>query len=107
MMRPCLHIYHAMLYLTETHEEYQYHNTFAEQDFFTWFFRYTAIVLPLRYNLNFGFVDSKGRGPGGTSAILLHFANPDDKQQLFHATSEDKAWPFLFYQSKDDPRLSQ
>ena len=101
MMRPCLTLYHAMLYLTETHEEYQYRNAFAEQDFFTWFFRYTAIVLPLRYNLNFRFVDSKGHGPGGISAILLHFANPDAKQQLFNATSEHKAWPFLCHQSKN------
>ncbi len=87
MMRPCSSIYHAMMYLTDTHEEYQYRNTFAEQDFLTWFFRYTAISLPLRYNLNFKYVYSKGQGPGGTSAILLHFADSKDKQQLFHATS--------------------
>ena len=107
MMRPCLSIYHAMLYFTETHEEYQYRNTFAEQDFLTWFFRYTAIVLPLRYNLNFGFADTNGHGPGGTSAILLHFADSNDKQQLFHATSKDKVWPFLCHQSRTDSQLLQ
>ena len=101
MMRPCLSIYHAMMYLTDTHEQYQYRSTFAEQDFLTWFFRYTALILPLRYNLNFGYVDSKGHGPGGTSAILLHFADADAKQQLFHAKSEDRAWPFLCRQSKN------
>ena len=102
MMRPCLKTYHAMLYITETHEKYQFRGGFAEQDFFTWFFRYTAFLLPLRYNLNFEHVSPQGFGPGGTETILIHFANGGDKQQLANASSTDKVWPFLCYQPQSD-----
>ena len=98
MMRPCLKTYHAMLDILERHQKLQYRDSYAEQEFFTWFFRYTAFVLPLRYNLNVEYVDPQGLGPGGAEAVMLHFAHPHQKGQLFDAKPEDPAWPFLCYQ---------
>ncbi len=34
----------------------------------------------------------------GTDALVLHFADADDKAQLFHAAPGSRAWPYLCYQ---------
>ena len=71
----------------------------AEQDFLTWFFRYTMYDLPPRYNLNFEFLNkTTGMGPGGAEALALHFAHRDQKAMLFNATPDNPAWPYLCYQ---------
>ena len=67
------------------------------------FFRYTRYELPMRYNLNFKFLDGEGLGPGGLQPAVLHFADPEDKLQLFHAVPGSKAWRYLCYQ----PELQQ
>ena len=35
------------------------------------FFRYTLIDLPMRYNLNFQYLEDSGLGPGGTQVAAL------------------------------------
>ncbi|KAK9834828.1 hypothetical protein WJX81_001894 [Elliptochloris bilobata] len=82
MMRPCRATFYAMMHVVTSHEHYQFRQTLAEQDLLTWFFRYTAINLPMRYNLNFQFLDDQGLGPGGLPAAVLHFADPEDKFHL-------------------------
>lgn len=67
------------------------------------FFRYTRYELPTRYNLNFKFLDDDGLGPGGLQPAVIHFADPEDKLQLFHAVPGSKAWRYLCYQ----PSLQQ
>ena len=67
------------------------------------FFRYTRYELPMRYNLNFKFLDDEGLGPDGLQPAVLHFADPDDKLQLFHAAPGSRAWRYLCYQ----PSLQQ
>ena len=57
----------------------------------------------MRYNLNFKFLDDDGLGPGGLQPAVLHFADPEDKLQLFHAAPGFKAWRYLCYQ----PSLQQ
>ena len=64
------------------------------------FFRYTRFELPMRYNLNFKFLDDSGLGPGGLQPAVLHFADPEDKLQLFHAAPDSRAWRYLCYQPK-------
>ena len=98
MMRPCMAIYNAMINITKKHEEYQFKDGLSEQGFFNWFFRYTAYSLFLRYNVNFKWLDKEGLEPGGAKALVIHFADPEHKRQLFHATPQTRAWHFLCYQ---------
>lgn len=66
LLRPCAATFAAMMYVVHTHERFQFRDALAEQDFLAWFFRYTLLALPLRYNLNFQFLDAAtGLGPGG------------------------------------------
>ena len=98
MMRPCMATYHAMMHITEKHEEYQFQDGLSEQGFLNWFFRYSAYSLPLRYNVNLKWLDKNGLEPGGAKAVMVHFADPEHKQQLFHAKPQDSSWQFLCYQ---------
>ncbi|KAK9834812.1 hypothetical protein WJX81_000699 [Elliptochloris bilobata] len=98
MMRPCKETFDAMLHVVQNHEYYKFKDKLAEQDFLSWFFKYTMYDLPMRYNLNFQFLDDHGLGPGGTEVVVLHFADSGDKEQLFHAKPGSKAWPYLCHQ---------
>ncbi len=70
LLRPCAATFAAMMYVAHTHERLQFRDALAEQDFLAWFFRYTLLALPLRYNLNFRFLDAAtGLGPGGAHRI--------------------------------------
>lgn len=81
------------------HPQLQFVESYAEQDFLSWYFRYTAYDLPTRYNLNFRWLNMDGRGPGGAEPILIHFADPDSKERLFNATQADPLWSaYLCYQ---------
>ena len=103
MMRPCKKTYEAMLQIIAESPQYQFVGSYAEQDFLNWYFRYTAVDLPTRYNLNFRWLDGQGLGPGGAEPVLIHFADPPSKERLFNATEADPLWSFLCYQ----PQLSK
>ena len=115
-----------MLHVVTHINYYQVKHGMAEQDFLDWytflhsghcrnhggtgthnsqrrFFRYTRYELPTRYNLNFKFLDDDGLGPGSLPPAIIHFADSEDKQQLFHAAPGSKAWRYLCYQ----PSLQQ
>ena len=115
-----------MLHVISQNDYYQFKHRNAEQDFLDWcvslqpefpphyratgthssqrrFFRYTRYELPTRYNLNYKFLDDDGLGPGGLQPAVIHFADPEDKLQLFHATPGSKAWRYLCYQPSLQP----
>ena len=99
MMRPCKKTYEAMMRIIAESPQLQFVKSYAEQDFLSWYFRYTAIDLPTRYNLNFRWLNMDGRGPGGAEPLLIHFADPDSKERLFNATQADPLWSaYLCYQ---------
>ena len=67
MMRPCQKTYEVMTQIIAEHPQYQFVESYAEQDFLKWYFRYTAVELPTRYNLNFCWLDWEGLGRAGQS----------------------------------------
>lgn len=99
MIRPCSKTLNSMLQLLHAHKQLLFEKAFAEQDFLTWYFRYTAYELPVRYNLHFHFVDESGREPGGRKALVLHFAE-DHKDDLLNSNPNSWYWKFLCYQPK-------
>jgi hypothetical protein len=92
LMRPCAATFAAMMYVVHTHEHYQFRDALAEQDFLAWFFRYTLLALPMRYNLNFQFLDAAtGLGPGGAqrtpASILINMCLKPSKMNDAIVTS--------------------
>ncbi|CAL5221969.1 g4251 [Coccomyxa viridis] len=98
MVRPCIKTFYSMMHYLHSHKHYQFETSYAEQDFLTWYYRYTAFDLPGRYNVNFGYVDEHGMGPDGTKAAVLHFADDRHKDGFFRAQPGSDIWPYLCYQ---------
>ncbi len=95
MLRPCRITFESMLQHMHADEHLLYKKTFAEQSFLSWFFRYTAFELPMKYNLNFAFM-LEGQTPGGEEPVILHFAD----RKPFNAQPNDPEWPYLCWQRK-------
>lgn len=86
LLRPCRAVFQSMMVLMQSDEKLKFMDDFAEQSFLTWFFRYTAFELPMRYNLNFKFL-LNGLAPGGEPPAVIHFAQKEPKP--FHAGPGD------------------
>lgn len=79
LIRPCQAVEQHMLTLLEEHPKLQFVYGAAEQDFFTWYYRYTGWMLPLKYNTMAS--DSLVRGSpalsnltvGGHLPVVVHY----------------------------------
>lgn len=94
-LRPCQAVFDSMLHLMRSDSSLQFVEGHAEQSFLSWFFRYTALDLPMKYNLNFKFLVD-GLTPGGDEPAVLHFANKNAKP--FAAQPGDEEWKYLCWQ---------
>jgi hypothetical protein len=94
MLRPCRQTFDSMMQLMLADEELLYKHGRAEQSFLSWFFRYTAFELSMKYNFNFDFLVN-GRTSGGEEPLIIHFAD----KKPFHAQPEDPEWPYLCWQA--------
>lgn len=74
-LRPCAAVARHMTALLEQHPKLRFTHGTAEQEFLTWYFRYTGITLPLEYNVQVGWgVECGGKGDfrgGGVMACML------------------------------------
>lgn len=90
MLRPCQEVLLHMLTMLELDETRQ-QDDFAEQAFFSWYFAYTGMRLPIIYNANVNSLGASGATAGGAFPLVVHFA--DDK--LFAADESHKHWQYL------------
>ena len=75
-LRPCKAVLDHMLDLLDTDPELRFADSLAEQSFLNWYFKYTAVKLPMSYNANFEWlVKTGGKTAGGDEALFVHFAD--------------------------------
>ena len=72
-MRPCKETYNHMLYVLEHHPKLLFTHGAAEQEFLSWYFRYTAFTLPLEYNVMAGPSLQSDVVVGGRKPKIVHF----------------------------------
>lgn len=91
-LRPCQKMFKRMLHIIHT-DDTAIVGRYAEQDFLQQMFRYSAMHLPMAYNLNFNFLHN-GADPSGQMPYVVHFAD----HKPFNATPASDEWPYLCWQ---------
>ena len=75
-LRPCNAVLEHMLHLLDTNPEMRFTEGLAEQSFLNWYFRYTAVKLPMSYNANFEWLLKTGeKTAGGDEPLFVHFVD--------------------------------
>lgn len=91
--RPCQATFDSMMHFLQSDSTLHFLKEFAEQSFLSWYFKYTAFDLPMKYNLNSNYLTTEGLTPGGDEPAVIHFVN-----KPFAARPGDAEWPYLCWQ---------
>lgn len=78
-IRPCKQVAEHMIELLQARPQLQFRLGNAEQEFFTWYFRYEAWILPVQYNTMVDPSLIDGRAIGGHPVKILHFTKDKPK----------------------------
>ena len=91
MLRPCQEVLQHMLNILEVDETKRFSESLTEQSFLTWYFAYTGLRLPMKYNANARYLEASGATAGGAFPLVVHFA--DDKH--FDINETHPHWHYM------------
>ncbi|GAB4814352.1 hypothetical protein N2152v2_001398 [Parachlorella kessleri] len=73
LLRPCPAMLLHMVELLDTQPKLRFSHGAAEQDFFTWYYRYTGMMLPVEYNTMASDSLAGNLTIGGRPPVVVHF----------------------------------